>query len=345
MPQLDGSVVTSTQPFIVAIVPAGQLQTPDTHERPLPQRTPQPPQLFVSVLGSTHAVPHVTPVLHWHTPAAHTPADPQFRSHVPQCSRSLVKSTQRLPHRVVPIGQTHCPDTHVASPAQRMPHAPQLAGSVETSAQPPFMQRIAPEPQVHTPIAHDPPGPQLIPQPPQFDASVAKLAQPFGHATCPVPHPQTPAAHVAQARPHDPQLVVSLRGSRHEPPHAINGAAHITRMASRPESVPFCDGLPQPKMDVVRTTAAMKVSVRTGVPLGSIRPSGRAGGRPGACWRHEPRFTESEIRARSRGRQRRSIARKPRCSVSNPRATRRRTASAAVAGKRRDRCGRRAGPQ
>jgi hypothetical protein len=110
---------------------------------------------------------------------------------------------------------------------QARPQAPQLFGSLETSAQLPFVQRTVPAPQVHMPIAHIPPGPQETMHEPQCAGSVASEAHALPQATCPVGHTHTPemqGAAVGQARPHIPQFAVLVCRSTQLPPHTVFGA-------------------------------------------------------------------------------------------------------------------------
>jgi hypothetical protein len=96
-PQLLPSEVRSAQARMQSTSLPGHWQLPPTHDAPMSQRLPQPPQLVFDVCGSTHR-----------------PAPPQEISPVGQ-----------------PMVQT--PAEHMFPGPQRSPHPPQLFGSVVVS--------------------------------------------------------------------------------------------------------------------------------------------------------------------------------------------------------------------
>jgi hypothetical protein len=145
-----------------------------------------------------------------------------------------------------PIGHLHSPPTHSDPPPHITPHPPQFTllavKSVQTPLQPvsPYRQHIPfdatnPEGQPHVPPLHAPPE-QTTPHEPQFAGSAFKSLQTPLQAVCPgeqhkapvctVPagQAQPPSAQIAppeHAWPHAPQLLESLCGSTHVPPHMI----------------------------------------------------------------------------------------------------------------------------
>jgi hypothetical protein len=56
----------------------------------------------------------------------------------PQFCESLVRSTQLVPHSVLPLAQPQTPFVHVSPPPQACPHPPQWLGLVLTSTQLPL---------------------------------------------------------------------------------------------------------------------------------------------------------------------------------------------------------------
>jgi hypothetical protein len=101
----------STQTPAHSVLPAGQRQTPAEHAKPAGQLRPQPPQ----------------------------------------CSTSLVVSTQLPAQSRVLAGQVaplQLPALQTSSPAHTRPHAPQLAGSICGLTQP-LPHEIRPGKQLH----------------------------------------------------------------------------------------------------------------------------------------------------------------------------------------------------
>jgi hypothetical protein len=145
IPQLFGSLFVSTHWPMHAELPTAQL-TP--HWLSLHVATPpmggtgghgllQPPQLFRSVLGSTHAFPQrMNGFWHWksHLPPLHTGAEFGGGMHTapqaPQFDVSPPVSTHDAPHVVLlPQSAMHTPPWHTVPLVQAVPQAPQCAGS------------------------------------------------------------------------------------------------------------------------------------------------------------------------------------------------------------------------
>ena len=76
------------------------------------QTTPQAPQLFLSTLGFTQAVPQRSPLPgHPHMAASQVWPEPHLSPQPPQFAALLVVFTQSggVPHAVVLVGQTQAP--------------------------------------------------------------------------------------------------------------------------------------------------------------------------------------------------------------------------------------------
>jgi hypothetical protein len=207
-PQLFGSVVGSTQTLLQRIWTPGQTclpqtlpvqQAPPMHDVvPGGQVSPQPPQLFKSLLVSKHVVPqHVNP------------------GEQPTCWQFIVFGL-------------HTPAMHAAFGPHALPQKPQFFGSLSTFVSQPskaWLSQSA-KPGSHDPILHEaatqtvPPcgtGPQMIPHPPQFALSELRFAHVkpqhvkaggqvwFGPQlpTQAPPEHESPKGHVL---PHAPQL-------------------------------------------------------------------------------------------------------------------------------------------
>jgi hypothetical protein len=191
VPQLETSVIVSTQLPLQSIVPDGQPQVPEAHSSPASHAVSQSPQWASSVMRSTqiasasmpqiiigagHASVHAPP--EQDSPMGHSlPQEPQFAS-------SVIVSTQAAPHRISSDMQdaaVQVPDMHVSSVPQARPQLPQLASSLWTSMQP-LPQSISPASHIIiawqlpdeqvSPMAH------MVPHDPQFEVSVSVLTQP-----------------------------------------------------------------------------------------------------------------------------------------------------------------------
>ena len=91
-------------------MPDGHWHAPDWHVLPAPQTTPQAPQFELSLLVSTHALPHwVAPPAQTQLPLVHVLPAPQTTPQAPQFELSLLVSTHALPHDVVPLAHAQAP--------------------------------------------------------------------------------------------------------------------------------------------------------------------------------------------------------------------------------------------
>jgi hypothetical protein len=125
----------------------------------------------------------------------------------------------------------HVPPMQYMPAAHAFAHEPQCIGSVETFTHAP-LHTIEPVGQMHVPPRHTLPDGHAMPQTPQFIGSVVRSRQ------FPAPQKAEGAAHVRHtpaeqycdaphARPHIPQLFMSVWGSTHAVPHASDGAMHV----------------------------------------------------------------------------------------------------------------------
>jgi hypothetical protein len=110
---------------------------------------------------------------------------------MPQLFVSVVTSTHAVPQAVCPAGQLHAPALQVWPAAQALPHAPQLSGSVWNvtgSTQPvPHIALSAGHVATHAePEQNGVAAGQTVPHAPQFMPSAAVLVQPLAHALSPV---------------------------------------------------------------------------------------------------------------------------------------------------------------
>jgi len=244
-PQLFGSDPRSaSQPFIAN---PSQFPNPALHE-PMPQldalharvafggtghTTPQPPQLFTSPVGLTHAAEQQS----W--PTAHIPP---------------------LPHGVV-----HSPAEHRCPAPHALPHAPQFAASDPRSASHPFRatRSQSANPRVHEPIRHVDAvhagvplatGGQTSEQAPQFSRSLVVSVHVGPQHICPAGQPpaphgprQRPAEHrslAPHARPHAPQLAGSLPRLVSHPDRGLRSQSAKPGAQRRPHAPPEQIGLP-----------------------------------------------------------------------------------------------------
>jgi hypothetical protein len=204
---------------------------------PPSQEFPQPPQLFLSLLGLMQArapasVVPASPAQSRNIPAhSHIDAEqimpwPHLAPHAPQLAGLLVVlvHTGGMPHSMVVGGQTQAPAVHTAPPVQASPHPPQLAASVCVSTHAP-VQLVVLTGQVTTQLpAHTCVAAQGMAQPPQFCGSVAVLVQTPLQRVPPLGHSQVlllqtwPPTHLM---PHPPQLLTSPFVFTQEPPHMI----------------------------------------------------------------------------------------------------------------------------
>ena len=144
------------------------VQTPFTQAVPVPQRTPQPPQLASSLPVRTHVDPQsVKPVGHAQRPPTQVVPLGHAALQAPQLFASVCAFTQRPLQSVKPVGQRHTPAVQVVPAGQLTPHAPQLALSALTFTHTPPHSVV---PGAHTqrpPVQLRPLG-QSVPVPGQF---------------------------------------------------------------------------------------------------------------------------------------------------------------------------------
>lgn len=115
-------------------------QRPEVQVCPVAQRVPQAPQLVVSVVVSTHAVPHMVRGDAQVLPPKQSPIEQvcpvaQRLLQKPQLLTSLMTSIHDAPHIIrgsaqTGVGGVHTPPTHESVLAQVRPQPPQLSRSV-----------------------------------------------------------------------------------------------------------------------------------------------------------------------------------------------------------------------
>jgi hypothetical protein len=245
-PQFFGSLVVSVQPegqHVWVAVHAGpplhcivEVHWLFWHDSPAGHMWKQEPQLFGSLVVSTHWLPHA-----WSGGMQIT---------VPQTSPPFGCGKQHAP-----IWQRLAPAGHA------LPQPPQFARSVVVSTQPPAQQdRPAGQPCVsqlpcwQTPRTQNDPAPHACPQVPQFDASElvstsqpsktwwSQSAKPVLHETIShalVTQPVVPFGTVGQTFPHMPQLFGSLAVFAHcDPLQQVWPAGHVPPPPQPPAHVP-----------------------------------------------------------------------------------------------------------
>lgn len=156
---------------------------------------PQSPQLVLSLVRSTQALPHfASPSLQpaEHVPSLQTSPFAQAFPHVPQLRTLVWRSSQTCTvpppppppppnvsvQTVSPVGHVHAPSLHVPPFGHALPHDPQLLMLVSKSTHalppppnpPPVLHDVRPvaQPAVQTPLTHESSGEQRFPHAPQF---------------------------------------------------------------------------------------------------------------------------------------------------------------------------------
>jgi hypothetical protein len=186
-PQLFVSVVVLTHPDVpqeVSPVPQTHAVTAGvpvvSHVAPVPQTTPQPPQLKSSFVKLTQVAGG--PAQRFgdetgqpQTPAVHAPPIGHAFPQTPQSVALVCRSSQPSGHVDVPMGQPHTPAVQDAPGAQDVPHAWQLAGSVCVSVHTAPHRSGFDMEQAHTPALQVAPTAQAVPQVPQLLVSVCVL--------------------------------------------------------------------------------------------------------------------------------------------------------------------------
>jgi hypothetical protein len=116
-----------------------QVHEPSSQVVPCAQTFPQVPQLFESVLVSTHWPAHavVPGAGHTHFPPSQVSVDEHNTPQLPQLLRSAFVSTQVAPQAASPTAQvdTQADFEQVCPEVQAWPHVPQLATSLVRSVQ------------------------------------------------------------------------------------------------------------------------------------------------------------------------------------------------------------------
>jgi hypothetical protein len=208
--QLPAFEVVSTHAASHDCVPTGHRSRhwPPEHVLFAPQCTPQPPQLFGSMLVAMQVSPHrVRPALQLKSqePRAQTATASAGATHAlphaPQFIGSAFSSTHEVPQSDAPDGHVllQLPPEQAAVPALGLVHVfvhePQCAESDFRSTQAPLQSVVPPgHTVVHLPSAHTLPEGQLLGHVPQWFGSLFRLTQE-------PPHDVKPARHLAAQRP------------------------------------------------------------------------------------------------------------------------------------------------
>jgi hypothetical protein len=112
-------------------------QLPSTHRASGAQAFPHAPQWSGETRTSVHAPLHVRAgAVHSHASPAHVAGGRHGKSHAPQLSGLVFRSTHRRPQSCRPAGQPvlpHAPSTQTSPGPQDAAHAPQFAASVAMS--------------------------------------------------------------------------------------------------------------------------------------------------------------------------------------------------------------------
>jgi hypothetical protein len=157
--------------------------SPATHDSFTGQASPQPPQFFAFVWGSTQ-----TPVQSRfeagqaaHSALAHTSEGGHASPHAPQLSWLTCRFTHTPPQSFRGAGQTHVPFTQTSPPGQAWPQAPQFFAFVSGSMQaPPHTRRVAGQ-GAHALWAQTSSGSQALPHSPQLSWLAARFTQTPSH--------------------------------------------------------------------------------------------------------------------------------------------------------------------
>src|SRR5260370_8436186 len=105
------------------------MQALPTHVLPVAHALPQPPQLPLSDVVSTHAPPHAVkplPQPALQVPALHTSVAPHAVPQIPQFFGSDDVSTPVPLHTTCPAAHCHGDPTHLSPPLHTVPHLPQF---------------------------------------------------------------------------------------------------------------------------------------------------------------------------------------------------------------------------
>ncbi len=223
---------------------------PLLHVCPKPQGTPQPPQLFGSVSGSTHPLPQEmfggkqVPLeqaelmqVSWGGQACRQP--PQFAGSVAvstQVVAQVLGSVQatRPPLQVLLVGHPHAPLLQVWVSRQVLLQKPQLWGSEEVVTQAPLHNAwpMGHEVTTQTPASQVWFAEQIRPHPPQLVLLVCSFTHVCpqscsgGVQTMPVQVPPWQFDPVGHLLPQPPQLFGSLAVLVHVPPQTSSLTPH-----------------------------------------------------------------------------------------------------------------------
>jgi hypothetical protein len=230
-----------------SVCPCGHAQLPETHDAPLSQTLPQPPQLFGSFEVSTQPplfgqLLSPDPQTHAMTPPTvwqEAPA-PQTTPHAPQLKLSMLRLTQEETPFAVHVvgafaGQPHMLLVQTPPTAHALPHVPQLLGSLVRSKHP-FAQAVFGAWHTHMLFTHASPIGHTLLQVAQWAGSLAVLVQTepqrLGIPAGQLQFPPLQVAPTAQGMLQPPQLFGSVSVSVHMPLHII------VHMPPSPASVP-----------------------------------------------------------------------------------------------------------
>ena len=135
----------------------------------------------MSLMGLVQAPLHEissTAQLVLHMPIKQRSEAEQALPHPPQLARSLVTSTQLLPHNLKPLGQSFAqvPLPQTRPVGHTLLHAPQLFGSLVVSVHWP-LQLVCGAGQPHAPALQVSLASQVVPHLPQLAGSICELMQ------------------------------------------------------------------------------------------------------------------------------------------------------------------------
>jgi hypothetical protein len=272
-PQWAASLVMFTQPvnWPQLTSPAGHWQAPLVHTAPGPHWLPHWPQLLTS--PESVAQPRLAPQFVWPMGQAQAPAvqvepGPHFVWQLPQWLLS-VSGLLHVPPQAIWPPMAHAWQTPAAHrpELQTCPQVPQLSGSVAVAAQVPGLFPVLPQTTSvatvqfgpHTPALQAMPTAHLVPQAPQLSGSAMVSEQTPLQASWPAGQthwPDVQLAPRAQARPHVPQLAVSLERSAQPLPGqftrpALQVHTPVMQAAPAPQTLPQ---VPQLKLSVLFST-------------------------------------------------------------------------------------------
>jgi hypothetical protein len=138
------------------------------HCCPLGQVGPLP-QRHVPVVGSQVSPTGQPPgQVRWQEPPLHASVASHMRPHMPQCTRLVIRSTQK------PLQQV-CPTPH-ALPEPHL-HSPTPVLGLRTQFSPARQAGVHSTAVMHSPPMHSSPAPQVTPQAPQFASSLVVSRQ------------------------------------------------------------------------------------------------------------------------------------------------------------------------